>query len=76
MAIVLALVYRATRDEESAANRFTLETISIPIGAVVLSIVPVNNVIVVTYENDGQTMMRIVDTQTGAIEKEIPVIAE
>jgi len=76
MAIVLALVYRATRDEESAANRFSLEMIMLPASAVVLSLVPVDNVIVVTFENEGQTMMRIIDTVTGEIQKEIPVVAE
>jgi len=76
MAIVLALVYRATRDEESAASRYSLQEISIPAGAQVLSVTPVNNVIVVTYQNNGDTVMRILDTVTGETMKEIPVVEE
>ena len=76
MAIVLALVYRATRDEESAAARFSLPEISIPADAEVISIVPVGNVIAVTFDRSGKIMMRIVDTASGEIMKEVPVVTE
>ncbi len=76
MAIVSALVYRATREEESAANRFSLQEIIIPAGAQILSVVPMNDVIIVTYQNNDGAMMRIIDTVTGDILKDIPVVTE
>ncbi|MCF6326374.1 MAG: DUF6476 family protein [Devosiaceae bacterium] len=76
MAIVLALVYRSTREEESAANRFSLQEIIIPAGAQILSVVPMNDVIIVTYQKNGDATMRILDIVTGETMKEVPVVEE
>lgn len=74
MAVVLALVYRATRDEKSAADQFALEAINLPASAVVLSIVPVKDVIAVTFKDKGQTVLALLKGKTGEVIKEIPVV--
>ncbi len=76
MAIVLALVYRATKDRESAAEPYGLEAIVIPNGAEVISLVPLRDVIAVTYSLEGQMALRMIDAETGEIIKEIPVVGE
>ncbi len=76
MAIVLALVYRATKDGESAAEPYALEAIIIPNGAEVISLVPLRDVIAVTYAFEGQTALRMIDAQSGELIKEIPVTGE
>jgi len=35
-----------------------------------------NDVIIVTYQNNDDAMMRIIDTVTGEILKDIPVVTE
>jgi hypothetical protein len=76
MAIVLALVYRATKDRESAADPYELEQIVLPNGAEVISMVPVRDVIAITYSVEGQTALRMISADTGEILKEIPVGGE
>ncbi|HHG90836.1 MAG TPA: hypothetical protein ENJ90_10220 [Devosia sp.] len=76
MAIVLALVYRATKDRESAADLLALEEIALPASAEVRAMVPVNDVIAVTYLVDGQTVLRLVDGATGEMIREIVVVTE
>ena len=76
MAIVLALVYRATKDRESAADPYVLEAIVLPSGAEVISMVPVRDVIAITYSVAGQTALRMISAETGEILKEIPVVGE
>ncbi len=76
MAIVLALVYRATRDEQSAASRFTLEEVVLPAGSVVRTLVPFDDMIVLTFENKGDVRMRMIDSATGEVLREIRVVEE
>ncbi len=76
MAIVLALVYRATKDRESADDLYVLESIVLPNGAEVISMIPVRDVIAVTYSVEGQTALRMISAETGEILKEIPVVGE
>ena len=76
MAIVLALVYRATRDGGSIADRYVLESIAVPAGADVLSVLPSGDIIALTYVTGGETFLRMVDAKTGAVLREIPVIDE
>jgi hypothetical protein len=76
MAIVLALVYRATKDRESAADLVALEEIALPASAEVRSMVPVNDVIAITYIMEGQTVLRLVDGATGEMIREVVVVAE
>jgi hypothetical protein len=76
MAIVLALVYRATKDQESVADKYVLESIILPAGAQVISIVPERDVIAVTYTLEGQSALRMISIETGEVLKEISIIAE
>ena len=76
MAIVLALVYRATRDEQSAADLVVLESIVLPANVEVLSMVPVNDIIAITMSVDGQTGLRLVDGASGEMIREIVVVEE
>ncbi len=76
MAIVLALVYRATRDEQSAASRFTLEEVVLPAGSLVRTMVPFDDLIAITFENSGQVTMRMINSATGEVLREIQVVEE
>ncbi|HHS82886.1 MAG TPA: hypothetical protein ENJ68_05130 [Devosia sp.] len=76
MAIVLALVYRATRDGESVADRYQLESVPVPGNAEVISLVPVRDVIALTYRVEGATMLRLIRVTDGEVIKEIPVGSE
>jgi len=76
MAIVLALVYRATRDEQSAASRFTLEEVVLPAGSLVRTMVPFDDLIAITFENAGQVTMRMINSATGEVLREIQVVEE
>ena len=76
MAIVIALVYRATKDRESAADPYVLEAIMMPADAQIVSMVPVRDMIAITYTLEGQTALRMISAETGEILKEIPVKGE
>ncbi len=76
MAIVLALVYRATKDRESAADMVALEEIALPSSVEVRAMVPVNDVIAITYVKEGRTILRLVDGASGEMIREIVVVAE
>jgi len=76
MAIVLALVYRATRDEQSAAAGFTLQEVVLPAGSQVRSMMPYKDLIAITFENAGVVKMRLLNSATGEVLREIPVAQE
>ncbi len=70
IAVAGALVYRLNRDAEPAAM---LTEIALPAGAETISAVMADGNLTVTYRLDGQTTIRIVDAETGAVENEIRV---
>ncbi|VAW18608.1 hypothetical protein MNBD_ALPHA12-1118 [hydrothermal vent metagenome] len=76
MAIVLAFVYRATREEKSAAVNFSVEEVVLPAGSAVRSMVPFKDLIAITYENGGEVKMRMLDSATGEVLREIKVTKE
>ncbi len=76
MAIVLAFVYRATRDEQNAATNFTVEEVVLPAGSIVRSMVPFKDLIAITFENGGEVKMRMINSSTGQVLREIKVVKE
>jgi hypothetical protein len=74
-----ALVYRATRDQgtaPAAGAAYTAAAVKIPVGAEIVSAVAAGGEISVTYKNGSATSLRIFDGKTGAILREVPVVAE
>jgi hypothetical protein len=75
-----ALVYRATRDTGPAtaatATTYTAAAVKIPAGAEIVSAVASGGDISVTYKNGSATSLRIFDGKSGAILREIPVVAD
>ena len=76
MAVVLAFVYRSTRDEKSAAANFTVQEVVLPAGSIVRSMVPFKDLIAITFENNGEVKMRMINSATGEVLTEIPVVNE
>jgi hypothetical protein len=50
--------------------------VKIPVGAEIVSAVAAGGEISVTYKNGSATSLRIFDGKTGAILREVPVVAE
>lgn len=71
IAIAFALVYRATRDTGLPADRYALGEIALPAGADVVSIVPSEGMVAVTYRVGGVTQLRLIDGKTGKVLRDI-----
>ena len=77
-----ALVYRASRDSGNTAaaptdaGAYAAAAVKIPSGATIVSAVASGGQISVTYKNGSATSIRIFDGRTGAILREVPVVAE
>lgn len=71
IAITGALVYRATRNSGSPADKYALGEISLPAGADVVAIVPSEGMIAVTYKVGGVTQLRLIDGKTGKVLRDI-----
>ncbi|HEY8594595.1 MAG TPA: hypothetical protein VIL84_05065 [Devosiaceae bacterium] len=71
IAIALALVYRSARDGGSPADGYALGEIALPAGASVVSIVPSEGMIAVTYDLGGVTQLRLIDGKTGAVLRDV-----
>lgn len=76
VAIVLVLVYRATKEEDGPAQRFTIEQIEVPAGAELISVSPQSTILAVTYRLGGQTMVQLIDGKTGETVREIAILSE
>lgn len=76
MAIVGALVYRATRDASGPADRYVVEAVSLPQGATLLSAATGEGLITLSYRIYGRTEVQILDGQTGAILKQFAVTSD
>jgi hypothetical protein len=76
------LVYRLTRgdvpgaSDTSAATAYGAASLKLPAGATVISAVAADGDISVTYRNGSATALRIFDGRTGAILREVPLVAE
>ena len=76
------LVYRLTRGDVPGATGAAPETpysaasLKLPAGATILSAVAAGGDISVTFRNGSATTLRIFDGRTGAILREVPLVAE
>lgn len=75
VSVALALVYRVTREEDSLAERFSLEAIELPAGAEVRSVVPHDEALAVTFTTNGAAHVYIVDAKSGELLRDVPVIS-
>lgn len=75
VSVALALVYRVTREEDSLAERFSLEAIELPAGAEVRSVLPYDEALAVTFTADGEAHVYIVDAKTGELLRDVPVVS-
>lgn len=75
IAVAFAIVYRVTRDI-GPEDTYVLEAIAVPQGGEVISAVPSEGMVAVTYRNGGQTLLRLLDGKTGEVLRDIPVKAE
>lgn len=76
VAVALALVYRVTREEDSLAERFSLEAINLPAGAEVTSVMPYDEALAVTFTANGEAHVYLIDARTGELLRDVPVVAE
>lgn len=74
VSVALALVYRVTREEDSVADRFSLEQINLPAGAEVTSVMPYDEALAVTFTADGQAHVYLIDAKTGELLRDVPVV--
>jgi hypothetical protein len=76
------LVYRLTRGDVPGAagavpeSAYGAASLKLPTGATVISAVAADGDISVTYRNGSATALRIFDGRTGAILREVPLVAE
>lgn len=75
IAVAFAIVYRVTRDI-GPDDSYVLQSIAVPQGAEVISAVPSQGMVAVTYRNGRQTMLRLVDGKTGDVLRDIPIAAD
>lgn len=75
VSVALALVYRVTREEDSLSDRFSLEAINLPRGAVVTSVLPYDEALAVTFTVEGEGHVYLIDAKTGDLLRDVPVIS-
>ena len=71
-----ALVYRSMQAEPaavSANNEYGLASVSVPVGAQVVSVSAAGGIVTVTYTEGSTTRVRIFDGGTGAMMREFPI---
>ena len=73
MAIGFALVYRVMRDSPPPA---VAESVSIPVGAEVISALSTDGTIQVTFSTGGATMLNVFDAETGQLQRSVQIGTE
>ncbi len=76
MAIGGAVVYRTSQSEAPPQGDYVIASMSIPLGAEVVSAVAADGQVTLTYRLGPMTSVRIFDGKTGAMVREIPVVSE
>lgn len=76
MTIVLAVVYRLATMSPDTDDRFALQAIALPEGARIVSTQLQDALVTVTYLAGDTQAIRIFDGRTGALVREIAVVAE
>lgn len=75
MAVAGAVVYR-TSGSSDVGTGYEVGALAVPSGAVVLSAVPVDGMISVTYSLAGETKLRLINGTTGAVIRDIGFVSE
>ena len=73
MAIGFAIVYRVMRDAPPPA---IAETVSVPLGAEVISAINTDGTIQVTYRAGEAVMLSVFDAATGDLQRSVEIAAE
>lgn len=76
MAIGGAVVYRTSQSEAPPQGDYVIASMSIPLGAEVVSAVAADGQVTLTYRLGPMTSVRIFDGKTGEMVREIPVVSE
>ena len=76
MAIGGAVVYRTSQSDAPPQGDYVIASMSIPLGAEVVSAVAADGRVTLTYRLGPMTSVRIFDGKTGAMVREIPVVSE
>jgi cytochrome oxidase Cu insertion factor (SCO1/SenC/PrrC family) len=71
MAVAVALVYRL--NQTPANKEYATQTISLPAGAEIISAVAQDGVVTITYKADGQTIIRLINGEDGALIQDIMI---
>jgi len=72
IAIAVALVYRSSQ-EQTLADRYALESLTVPAGAEIVSVVPADDLLAVTMRLEGETLVHLIAGESGELVREIPV---
>lgn len=75
MAVAGAVVYR-TSGSSDKGSAYEVGALAVPAGAVVISAVPSDGMIAITYELSGVTKLRLVNGTTGAVIRDIGFVSE
>lgn len=76
IAVALALVYRSGGGDENLGERYAVGVLVVPAGAAIVSAVPSEGMVAITYELAGETKLRLVHGTTGAIIRDIGFASE
>lgn len=76
MAIGGAVVYRTSQSDGPPQGDYVIASMSIPLGAEVVSAVAADGRVTLTYRLGPMTSVRIFDGKTGEMVREIPVVSE
>ena len=76
IAVALAIVYRSDGSKDSGIVKYSAGALIVPTGAEILSAVPGEGMIAITYISNGNTKLRLVDGTTGAVIRDIDFVSE
>jgi len=76
LVVALALVYRSSKGNENPGVEYAAGVLVIPGGSTVISAVPTDGLIAVTYDLNGKTHLRLINGTTGAIVRDIDFVTE
>jgi uncharacterized integral membrane protein len=75
-AVIFVVIMRAGEKEKSVEQNYTAGTIVAPSGAEILSAVPSEGMIAITYSLNGKVKLRLINGSTGAIIRDIDFVTE
>ncbi len=80
-AVIFAVVMRSSDNTQKdntqdLVNKYTAGVLVVPNGAQILSTIPSEGMIAITFEVDKKTTLRLLDGATGAVIKDIDFVSE